>query len=246
MEKVTFKNSRGLNLVGVFHIPKKETKSVIVIAHGFLATKDRARHIKAAETFSRQGFAVLRFDFGGCGESDETSINVEKQVDDLKSAINFVKSKGYKNIGLVGESLGGLTSILAYDKKIKTLVLWAPVTKAKIPTIFKEKKLLEELNKKGFIIHKKDEREFKITKEFFIERESVNQQEILSKIKCPVLIMHGDKDDTVPLEHSKEALQYLPKESKLEIIKGGDHKLDGKIDEIISISLNWFRKYLTK
>ena len=72
----------------------------------------------------------------------------------------------------------------------------------------------------------------------------VNQKEILSKIKSPALIIHGDKDDTVPLEHSKEAMQYLSKESKLGIIKNGNHKLDSKMNLVIPLSVDWFKRYL--
>ena len=31
MEKVTFQNSKGLNLVGIFHFPEKETNSIILL-----------------------------------------------------------------------------------------------------------------------------------------------------------------------------------------------------------------------
>lgn len=124
MEKVTFQNSKGLNLVGIFHFPEKETKSVIIMAHGFTGDKDEwGRFVKTAEEFCKNGFTVFRFDFSASGESDGDSITVKQWVDDLKSAINFVKQKGYSNIGLLGLSLGGLCSILAYDENIKTRVL---------------------------------------------------------------------------------------------------------------------------
>jgi len=197
-----------------------------------------------AETLSKNGFAALRFDFGGCGESEDSEITLKNQVDDLKSAINYMRKNGYFNIGLLGESLGGLTSILAYDNEIKALVLWAPVTKSKAPSTIQKEELQQELNERGFIIYQKDGKKFMIPKEYLEERQAINQKEILSKIKCPVLIIHGDKDDIVPLADSREAMQFLPEKSKLEIIKNGDHKLDDKINEVIPLSVNWFKKYL--
>jgi len=216
MRKVTFQNSKGMNLVGIFHFPKKETKSIIIMAHGFTGDKDEwGRFVKAAEEFCKNGFAVFRFDFSASGESDGDSITVSQWVDDLKSAINFVKQKSYSNIGLLGLSLGGLCSILAYDENIKTMVLWAPVTKAKTLS-----KLKEEI------------------------QTELNEQEILSKIKCPVLIIHGDKDDVVPVEHSRKAMKYLPEKSKLDIIENADHGFYEQLDKIIFISLDWFKRYL--
>ena len=243
-KKITFQNSKGIKLVGVLHLPDEKINSAVIISHGFAANKDRTRLIKLAETLSKNGFAVLRFDFGGCGESEDREITLKNQVDDLKSAINYMRKNGYSNIGLLGESLGGLTSILAYDNKIIALVLWAPVTKSKTPSIIQKEELQQELNKKGFIIYQKDRKKFMIPKEYLEERQAINQKEILSKIKSPVLIIHGDKDNTIPLEQSKEAMQFLPEESKLEIIKDGDHKLDDKMSEVIPLSANWFKKYL--
>ncbi len=244
MEKITIKNSSGLKLSGVLHIPKVKIKSVIIISHGFTANKDRTRFIKATEVFSNSGFAVLRFDFGGCGESDDRPITVKNQVDDLKSAIKYLRKIGYKNIALLGESLGGLTSILAYDDKIRTMILWSSVIKSKFPSIFKGENYLKELKEKKFLIYRKDNKKFIIPQEYLNERLSVNQEKVLSKVRCPVLIIQGTKDDTIPIRYSKEALKYLPKDSELKIIKGASHKLEEKIDEVIQLSVNWLKKYL--
>lgn len=243
-EKVNFKNSRGKNLVGILHTPEKKTDYIVTIAHGFTSNKDRKRLVDVSNIYAKNNIAYLRFDFCGSGESDRDEITVENQIDDLKSAIKFVKDKGYKKIGLQGESLGGLVSIFAYNKDICTMVLWAPVTKPEKvePSIVQEGASREELEKKGFIVKKKDGREFVIPKKCFEERENFNREELLGKINCPVLILHGDMDDAVPLEHSKEAVKIL-KNSKLEIIKGGGHKLDNN-EKVFYLSLNWFKKYL--
>lgn len=67
---------------------------------------------------------------------------------------------------------------------------------------------------------------------------------MLSKIRSPVLIIHGDKDESVPLEDSKNAIKYLPSESKLEIIKGATHDFTEQLDTIIDLTTNWFKRYL--
>ncbi len=244
-EKIEFKNPKEKKLVGVLHLPEKENKKVIVICHGFCANKDRKRLIAIADIYAKNGISALRFDFSGSGESENDEITVENQVDDLKSAIEFVKERGYKDIGIQGESLGGLVSLLVYNEDVKAIVLWAPVTagKDKLEEVVVQEKLSkEELEEKGYVIKKKDGRDFKIPKKYFEERLKINQKKLLSRVKCSVLILHGDKDDVVPLEESKEALQYL-RDAKLEVIKGGSHKLD-MIQDVFDLSLNWFKKYL--
>ncbi|MCH7568674.1 MAG: alpha/beta fold hydrolase [Nanoarchaeota archaeon] len=241
VEKVSFENSKGEKLAGVLHLPQEKTGKIIVMAHGFTSNKDRPKSIEVATLLAENGFTALRFDFGGSGESYDTPIRIEYQVDDLKSAINFIKNKGYDKLGLIGGSLGGLISLSVYNEDVKAMVLFAPVTKGKTPSEYAEwKKSIEE---KGFVLKEKDGRVFNISRDYIKERESINQEELLSKVKCPVLIIHGTEDDDVPLEDSKDAMKYLPKGSKLEIIEGVGHKLD-IVDGIDILSLNWFKEYL--
>jgi len=240
-EKVEFRNNRGLKLVGILEPVK--TDKIIVMAHGFTSSKDRPKFIKTTEALRNAGFAVLRFDFPGSGESDVEAITVAGQVDDLKSAIKFARGKGYSKIGLLGSSLGGLDCILAYDKDIKTIVLLAPVTAAKTPDEFKDPQKRQELIQQGYATVVNRGKEFRVEKEYLHERETVQQEKVLSAIKCPVLIIHGDKDDVVPLEHSQNALKYLPTSSKLEVFKDGSHRLEEDLEKLSTIITNWFKEH---
>ncbi len=237
-ENVTFKNPKGLELVGVLHLPDKKVRAAVVMAHGLAGNKDRPRHIEIAEELASNGFVVLRFDFGGCGESPDRPISVKEQVVDLRAAIDFMKGRGYEKIYLLGESLGGVTSILAWDDDVKTMALLAPVSKSKIVLRYDGCDKDDESN----TLFEKDNRIFKLSKDFNAERKAIDQEKILSRIKCKVLIIHGSADDTVPLEHSVDAMRYLPKGSKLEIIGGGSHRLDEHIGMIIPLLVEWFKK----
>ncbi len=244
--RVTIHNSSGLRLAGILHIPHGTVRAAIVMAHGFTGDRDEwGMFVTAADELCTSGFSVLRFDFAGSGESDDTSITVAKQVDDLQSAIGYVRGKGYPDIGLLGLSLGGLCSVLAYNEEIRTIVLWAPVTKAKTPTKLKDVSRREELKEKGFIIIKnRIGREFRIDREYLLEREAINQRQILSRVRCPVLIIHGTDDDIVPPEHSVTAMESLQEGSRLELVEEGNHGFNGKMDRVMALSQEWFRKHL--
>src|SRR3989344_5453366 len=121
-ERVVFKNSRGLNLVGDLYI--SDTSSVIVMCHGLAYDRSTVgRFDKAAKSFNERGFNVFKFDFSGCGESDYDTLTTDKQIDDLKSAFKFVESKGLNKIGLLGNSFGGFISLKVCGKKIGAMVL---------------------------------------------------------------------------------------------------------------------------
>lgn len=248
MEKISFKNARGLNLVGDFY--SADSDAIVIMSHGFTGDKSEwGRFDKTAEALNKQDYNVLNFDFSGSGESDDDSLSVDKQVDDLQSAIKYAQNRGLNEIGLLGLSLGGLISLKVYDERIKTMVLWAPVTD-KIRYSWRQRyspEQLQELEERGYIAKIRDKgirRKIIIDKQMLKDREGVDQKSLSSKIKCPVLIIHGDEDDRVPLQDSKNAMKYLPKNSKLEIIAGADHDFTEQLSQFIDCSISWFRKYL--
>lgn len=242
MEKVKFKNSRGENIVGVLHKPVSYSDKIVIICHGFTSNKDRERHVNLANTLSNNKINALRFDFGASGESDNREITIGAQIEDLRAAIKFVRSSGYKKIGLLGESLGGLTVLKSYDETITAIVLWAPVTKARwtLEMSEEEKRTLKE---KGCFVKNKDGKDFKIPQKYVDERLSVKREEILNRLDIPVMIAHGKNDQTIPIRDSEEFVNLAPKGSKLEPIddwKHGGHSMNHNMDIVIPLTLNWF------
>lgn len=247
MKRVTFKNSRGLRLVGRFY--KGSAKSAIIMSHGFTGDKSEwGRFDQTAEALNKAGFTAFTFDFSGCGESEDDSLTVEKQVEDLRCAIGFIREKGFKELGLLGHSLGGLISLKNLNKGIKALVLWAPATapKADLQSWYTRRQL-KEMEDTGYLVKTRDmgaRRRFIIEKKMFDELAGIDQEKLLSKVKCPVLIIHGDRDDVVPVENSRQAMRYLPNGSKLEIIKGADHGFYEQLDQFIEHTVEWFKRFM--
>jgi len=212
---------------------------------------ERGKLNKVAEKLNQIGYNVLTFDFSGCGESEDDTLTVGKQVDDLKSAINFSKSLGYSKIGLFGHSLGCLVSLKCYTLEISTMVLWSPITD-KIKYLWDEKlskEQLKELKDKGYFTRTRKNAvrtTYLIDKQMLLDREKVDQKELLRDVHCPTLLIHGTKDTNIPLMDSKKAITLLPKNSRLEIVEGADHDFTEHMDIIVKISEEWFLKYLKR
>jgi pimeloyl-ACP methyl ester carboxylesterase len=250
MKPVIFKNSRNQSLVGILHT--SNSKSIIIMSHPLANDKSgRGKFDEVAERLNKSGYNVLRFDFSGCGESDDDTLTIEKELDDLKSAIKFSKSLGYNNIGLFGHSIGALVSLKCYTPEIKTMFLWSPVTdKLKYDWNKKlSKEQLQELKEKGYYTRTRKNATrtvYKIDKQMLKERESLNQEGLLKNITCPVLILQGTKDESIPIEDSENAIKLLSKESQLKIIDGANHDFNDHLDVIVEASNNWFEKNLSK
>lgn len=128
-KKVFFKNKWENTLVGIFHVPKKKSTKGVVLVHGFTGNKDEhGLFTNAANRFNEEGFATLRFDFSGSGESEGifNQDDTERWKDDLNSAIDFLAKQGVKRLALVGLSLGAYISVLCHSKRIKCITLWSP------------------------------------------------------------------------------------------------------------------------
>lgn len=250
MERITFKNSRNLTLVG--HLYPSTSESIIIMCHGFMSSKySKGRFERLAVAFNKSGYSALAFDFSGCGESDDDILTVEKEVDDLKSAILFVKSKGYKKIALYGHSLGTLICLKSYTPEITTMVLSGALTdsmKYNWPEIF-TKEQMQELVEKGYLTEYTPEevrKKIVIDKRILKDFELINQKKILKDVNCPVLIIHGNNDEEEKLlyERSKIAMGLLSSDSKLEVIDGANHSFLEHFHIVVKLTTEWFTKHL--
>lgn len=251
MERVTFKNSRNLNIVG--NLYPSTSESIIIMCHGFMSDKhSRGRFERLAAAFNKSGHSALNFDFSGCGESDDDILTVEKEVDDLKSAIQFVKSNGYKKIALYGHSLGTLICLKSYTPEIITMVLSGALTdsmKYNWSEIF-TKEQMQELEEKGYLteyIPEEVRKKIVIDSRILNDFELINQKELLKDVNCPVLIIHGNNDEEEKLlyERSKTAIKLLSNVSRLEVIDGANHNFLDHFHIVVKLTTKWFTKHLS-
>lgn len=246
MERVTFKNSRNLTLVGNFY--PASPQSVIIMCHGFRSDKSsRGRFDRFANTFQRLGYSVLAFDFSGCGESDDDRLTLAKQVDDLRAAISYVKSRGYTRVALYGHSLGARVCLQSYNSDISTMVLTGAGTgpmKYNWEEHFTQEQL-EELALKGYLTEQTEKRTILIDQQMLLDFEQVDQEELLGNVKCPVLIVHGnaDEEERSLCELTKQGMKWLLGSSRLEVIDGADHSFMEYLDQVEGLASRWFLEH---
>ncbi|HLC70559.1 MAG TPA: prolyl oligopeptidase family serine peptidase, partial [Candidatus Nanoarchaeia archaeon] len=64
----------------------------------------------------------------------------------------------------------------------------------------------------------------RLKKAFYDEFFTLNIPAAIRKYKKPLLIIHGEKDESVPLKEAQELFQMANKPKKLVIIKDADHR----------------------
>jgi hypothetical protein len=233
IEKVLFQ-SEGQKISGVLHLPEKENPPCVVASHGLLSSKDSEKYVAFGGRISKEGIAMLRFDFRGIGESqgkieDDT---VSRRISDLGSAIDFVRSRPDlgNRMGLLGSSLGGYVSLIkaSMDREIRAVVIWA--------TPFH----LDDLkSNKGAEGHPLPE------DAFFEDLPKHRLLPLLPKVSnC--MVIHGEKDELVPVDQAWEIFHGLASPKEIHIIEGADHRLtDPKHRQrAMDLSVDWFKKFL--
>jgi pimeloyl-ACP methyl ester carboxylesterase len=252
MNRIEFKNSRNLTLVG--NLSRNSSAAAIVMAHGFTSDKSSdGRFDRLAESLNSRGFTVLAFDFSGCGESDSDILTLEHQIDDLKSAISFVKSMGQVRIGLHGHSLGGLICLRAFTPAISTMVLTGALTdsmKYEWEQFFSEKQL-QDLDRDGYLITvDRTGKERRIGRKMLDGFGEIDQRALLTNVGCPVLLIHGDDPNDLEeiqlLERTRRGMKFLSSDSRLEIIGGANHGFRNHYQSVIDLTSNWFLRLIPR
>lgn len=248
MEKQVVFNIKNEKIFGLLHTPNKAGKSpLLIISHGFAGDKTGPYpylFVSAARFFAKNGWAVLRFDFRGNGDSEGAfeEQNIDSQLEDLQAIVKSLEEFSEidsSRIVLLGHSRGGAVSLIqaSKDKKIKGLITWA--TPANWNDIWGE--VAEEIKKKGFIYFSN----LKETKQLVETDFKYNPLTNWAKeVKQPWLIIHGEKDGetvgSVPISHAKELHRFSPN-SNLKIIKKADHYFFEKEvrEELFETTLNF-------
>jgi len=118
--EVSFVTADGVTLRGKFIDGLGDLKGTIIFCHEY--GSDMNSCVRYAEFLRDTGFNVLAFDFRGHGLSGNSPNYVirqwttEKEVTDVEAAIRFVRSRGERNIGLLGISRGGVAGTIAASR----------------------------------------------------------------------------------------------------------------------------------
>ncbi len=221
-------------MAGMLHLPDRNDAPYVIASHGLLSSKDSEKYIALGERLSKEGVAMLRFDFRGIGESEgrPEEDTISRRIDDLGAAIDLMRNyPGLgKRIGLLGSSLGGYLSLFkaAADSEIRAVVIWA--------TPFH----LDDLGSK------KQDPEYALpAKAFFADLPKHRLLPVLPRISnC--MIIHGERDELVPVDQAWEIFQGLNGPKEIHILEGADHRLTQPAhrQRALDLTVEWFKKFL--
>jgi len=251
VKDVQFKNSNGQKLVGILSIPKGDGPfPAVVYAHGFGGRgKDSSKVRLIRDALIDEGFLFLSFDMNGIGDSegDFFDANLSGYTDDLMCAVKYVRSlEKTGEVSLLGSSIGVSVSVLCYSHNptIKSMIFVGGDSGFNMHN--RNLGNLDEFKRKGYYIRysKTTGKDMKLGWGWVKDGNSHDFESAFSQIKCPVLVVHADKDSCVPYEHSQRIMQMLNCEKELLTVMGADHWLnDDQVRFVVGHIVEFLKKH---
>jgi putative redox protein len=242
-ERISFSNSRGDTLAGVLHHPGGRAASgAVILCHGMESDKNSEKLIVLSKALAERGILTLRFDFSYVGESSGKfeDITYSGEVDDLRAAYSLLQGRHNGKTAILGSSMGGTVAVLfaAAEPTVAALVtIAAPLHPEQFPKRVLTPAQLLEWRNLGFTFY----HGVKLNVSLLHDLESLDVAEAARKIACPVLILHGDADEVVPVEEAYELHDCLGNSKRLRVLRGADHRLSDPqiMRDALSEALDW-------
>ena len=235
----------GIRLSAVLEKPEGADRCpLVILLHGFTSAKDRPHNLLAAEAMREAGFATLRFDLYGHGESggEFRKHTLYKWISNTLAVIDFARGEGYTDLFLSGHSQGGLVAALAAGMeadRIRGLILRAPAFM--IPRGARDGKLLGTAFDP---VHIPDSipviKGLELDGNYIRTAQTLYAEETAERFGGPVLILHGNEDDTVPPAVSREMAKRY-RNCKLVEIPGETHHFDRYPEKMRELIREWLR-----
>ncbi len=206
----------------------------IVFFPGFMSDVEgeKPRSLKRFTIKNKLGF--LAIEYSGHGKSSGKFINGNITKWTQEARISIKKIVRNKKFIIVGSSMGAwiaLNQFKYFKKQIKGFIGIGSAPEFLDRLMWKKfpKKIKKEIIDKGISHIKHGQYEYPITKQLIKDgkKNKILSKKIKSKIY--VTLLHGRKDEVVPVLFSRKTLKlFINSDKKLVIIKNGDHSLSSK------------------
>ncbi|MDJ0927018.1 MAG: alpha/beta fold hydrolase [Gammaproteobacteria bacterium] len=247
-QNVSFPNAQGEQLAGVLETPATvEPRACALFAHCFTCTKNIRAAIHISRSLVDAGFAVLRFDFTGLGESegDFGSSGFSANVADLVAAADFLEQHVAPPGLLIGHSLGGLAALYAaprIESCVAVVTLGAPARADHVQHLFAGG--IDEIRAQGEATVEIAGRPFRLSKSFLDDL--LVEPPALQDLNRALLVMHSPVDTIVGIDNASEIFLDARHPKSFVSLDSADHLLGNPQDSAYAAGViaAWADRYL--
>ena len=250
-EDVEFISRKGDVMLAGWFLPSPGCESSLIIVHGISSNRTSREATRIASHMIEACFNVLLFDLRAHGTSggDRITGGID-EAKDVLGAYDYLKERGVRadRIGVLGRSMGAGAAVLATaeEPELKALVLdgtyakvndlisfeiarKTPVPKWVAPVFIPGASLLANAL-------------------YGIDLSKLVPERVIESIEVPILVIHGDSDTRIPLEHGVRVYEAANSASDIWVVPGADHgeAFNNHPDDFIERIVSYFTKRLLR
>jgi alpha-beta hydrolase superfamily lysophospholipase len=208
-------------------MPEDRARGGVVILHGAGSSKEN--HHDFARAAIASGLAAVAFDQRGHGASEGPMDG--RAIDDIGTLATLLRARAANPdipLALRGSSMGGYLAIVAAPTvDARAVVSICPASADGLRRGLHSERL-------GF------DADVAVLDELLAAHELHTEVEAL---KMPLLLLHAEGDEQVPVEHSRELAQRMTNpHSRLIAVPGGHHRSVQHDPELQAVSIRWLER----
>ena len=224
MPETDFREVAGLRLAFRHRRGRGPT---LLFLPGYMSDMEGGKATALDAWAAREGRAMLRFDYAGCGASDGDfeAQTLARWRDDAIAMVDSVEGP----VVLVGSSMGGwlmLLAALARPQRVTGLVGIAAAPDFTGWGFSDEQK--RTIREEGRLVEPSPygEQPYVTSRAFWESGETLKLLESDIPLHCPIRLLHGAADADVPWRISLAVLERIRSaDVQLHLVKDGDHRL---------------------
>ena len=240
---------------------------LFIVIHGFTGHMEEPHIVAVAEALAQNGYASLRVELYGHGKSEamrdagfatlradmyghgESGGEFEnhtlfKWISNIMALVDYARTLDFvTDIWLSGHSQGGLAAALVAgmeSDRIRGLILRAPAFM--IPTGARAGELLGvKFDPDRIPDSVPTIKDLTLSGNYIRVAQMIHAEDAVDRFSGPVLILHGENDDVVPLRDSEDAANRY-RNGSLVVITGENHSFEFHQDQMQAVIREWLQK----
>ncbi|MFT0762065.1 alpha/beta hydrolase [Actinomyces sp. F1_1611] len=252
MSEISLVTPRGVNLAGNFVVPVDATDAAVLFSHSFFNNRESGKYFeRLAAAYRKLGYATLKFDYSGHGESDDDIIVVDHQEEDLRASSGWLADQGFDRQLLHGHSFGTLAPLKARPAAVQSMILSGVITgplSFDWEQIFSPSQLdeLEQTGRTRIVDDSPSSRQyFEISKQTLQDLSLNRAADLVYDLSYPVLLLHDIDDEQAGLlEMTTDVFARLPDGSRVEAVRDANFGPGEKLPYLAGLCQEWARQHL--
>ena len=162
----------------------------------------------------------------------------------------LLRQQGAHNIGLAGHSMGASLAVIAGSRiaGVKAVCALAGRLSGADPSRFLTAGQMKQLRQEGIVSFQSRGRTLQLSRQFVSDAEKFDLPGYLKSYPVPLLVVHGEEDEIVPVSEAHKAQAANPRQIEQRIVADADHMFSNPTHrrQVAEMVTRWFGTHLKK